>query len=85
MSDLWRNSNKKPNRIAQLLKPEENHKIDLPVITKLKPNNFVMPTLSTLPHLCFKQVQPKMCHSPKVDDGVKKKKIYFLNTFFEEQ
>ena len=21
-------------------------------------------------HLCFKQVQPKMCHSPKVDDGV---------------
>ena len=21
-------------------------------------------------HLCFKQAQPKMCHSPKVDDGV---------------
>ena len=21
-------------------------------------------------HLCFKQVQPKMCQSPKVDDGV---------------
>ena len=20
--------------------------------------------------LCFKQAQPKMCHSPKVDDGV---------------
>ena len=21
-------------------------------------------------HLCFKQAQPKMCHSPKVDDRV---------------
>ena len=21
-------------------------------------------------HLCFMQAQPKMCHSPKVDDGV---------------
>ena len=21
-------------------------------------------------HLCFKQAQPKMCRSPKVDDGV---------------
>ena len=21
-------------------------------------------------HLCFKQAQPKMCQSPKVDDGV---------------
>ena len=21
-------------------------------------------------HLCFKQAQPKICHSPKVDDGV---------------
>ena len=21
-------------------------------------------------HLCFKQAQPKMCHSPKVDNGV---------------
>ena len=26
---------------------------------------------SDTPHLCFKQAQPKMCHSPKVDDGVK--------------
>ena len=23
-------------------------------------------------HLCFKQAQPKMCHSSKVDDGVDK-------------
>ena len=23
-----------------------------------------------LTHLCFKQAKPKMCHSPKVDDGV---------------
>ena len=26
-------------------------------------------------HLRFKHAQPKMCHSPKVDDGVE---IYFL-------
>ena len=24
-------------------------------------------------HLCFKHAQPKMCHSPKVEDGVKNK------------
>ena len=40
-------------------------------------------------HLCFKQAQPKMCHSPKVDDGVdiKKKKnleFLFLDILFEE-
>ena len=33
-----------------------------------------------VPHLCFKQAQPKMCHSPKVDDRVE---FYFnfLNTY----
>ena len=31
-------------------------------------------------HLCFKQAQPKMCHSPKVDDGVDIKKNW--NTHF---
>ena len=29
-------------------------------------------------HLCFKQAQPKMCHSRKVDDGVE---IFFKNSF----
>ena len=28
-------------------------------------------------HLCFKQAQPKICHSPKVDDGVD---IFFKNS-----
>ena len=27
-------------------------------------------SISVLGHLCFKQAQPKMCHSPKVDDKV---------------
>ena len=27
-------------------------------------------TLLLTGHLCFKQAQPKICHSPKVDDGV---------------
>ena len=26
--------------------------------------------LTIIGHLCFKQAQPKMCHSPKVDEGV---------------
>ena len=29
-------------------------------------------------HLCFKQAQPKMCHSPLVDDGVE---IYFFTSY----
>ena len=33
-------------------------------------------------HLCFKQAQPKMCHSPKVDEGVDIYKKKFLNTYF---
>ena len=32
---------------------------------------------SYIHHLCFKQAQPKMCHSPKVDDGV----YIFFQTF----
>ena len=31
------------------------------------------PALQTA-HLCFKQSRPKMCHSPKVDDGAKHEK-----------
>ena len=33
-------------------------------------------------HLCFKQAQPKMSHSPKVDDGVDIFFLKFLNTYF---
>ena len=32
--------------------------------------------LSVETHLCFEQAQPKMYHSPKVDDGVD---VFFLN------
>ena len=40
-------------------------------------------------HLCFKQAQPKICHSPKVDDGVDiffkfSWKRIFGQFFFEE-
>ena len=39
-------------------------------------------------HLCFKQAQPKMCHSPKVDDGVdiffKVLEHLFLGLFLKE-
>ena len=35
-------------------------------------------------HLCFKQAQPKMCHSPKVDDGVEHFFSHFLDPFFWE-
>ena len=36
-------------------------------------------------HLCFKQAQPKMCHSPKVDDGVDIYNFFFYleNLFLE--
>ena len=34
-------------------------------------------------HLCFKQAQPKMCHCPKVDDGVEHLKNNLLNTYFQ--
>ena len=30
----------------------------------------VVVVIAVAVHLCFKQAQPKMCHSPKVDDGV---------------
>ena len=33
-------------------------------------------------HLCFKQAQPKMGHSPKVDDKVDIFLKNFLNTYF---
>ena len=33
-------------------------------------------------HLCFKQAQPKICHSPKVDDGVDIFKDWALGRFF---
>ena len=33
-------------------------------------------------HLCFKQAQPKIRHSPKVDDGVEFFFFNFLNTYF---
>ena len=41
------------------------------------------------PHLCFEQAQPKMYHSPKVDDGVDvffkiSWKPIFGRFFFEE-
>ena len=39
-------------------------------------------------HLCFKQAQPKMCHSPKVAGGVDFCLLFleniFLAIFFEE-
>ena len=40
-------------------------------------------------HLCFEQAQPKMYHSPKVDDGVDvffkfSWKQIFLTLFFKE-
>ena len=31
---------------------------------------YVIYDMIVILHLCFKQAQPKMCHSPKVDDGV---------------
>ena len=34
------------------------------------------------PHLCFEQAQPKMYHSPKVDDGVDVFFLNFLKTYF---
>ena len=34
------------------------------------------------PHLCFKHARPKMCHSPKVDDGVEIFFTIFLNNYF---
>ena len=42
-------------------------------------NNLVSHIYLVYIHLCFKQAQPKMCHSPKVDDGVDS---FFLNTYF---
>ena len=33
-------------------------------------------------HLCFKQAQAKMCHSPKVSDGVDIFFSFFLKTYF---
>ena len=42
-------------------------------VTEMMKSNKLM-NLATIvavsAHLCFKQAQPKMCHSPKVDDGV---------------
>ena len=41
---------------------------------------------SYVQHMCFKQAQPKICHSPKVDDGVdiffKTFEHLFLDHFF---
>ena len=37
---------------------------------------------SILAHLCFKQAQLKMCHSPKVDDGLDNFFQNFLKTYF---
>ena len=31
---------------------------------------------------CFKHARPKMCHSPKVNDGVEYFLENFLNTYF---
>ena len=36
----------------------------------------------SLYHLCFEQAQPKMYHSPKVDDEVDVFFFNFLNTYF---
>ena len=33
-------------------------------------------------HLCFKQAKPKMCHSPKVEDGVEINFFNFLDAYF---
>ena len=33
-------------------------------------------------HSCFKQAQPKMCHSPKVEDGVDIFIVYFFDSYF---
>ena len=35
-------------------------------------------------HLCFKQAQTKMCHSPKVDDGVNDFLLFLLEHIFLE-
>ena len=37
--------------------------------------------LTIIGHLCFMQAQPKMCHSPKVDEGVDHFFLNFLNTY----
>ena len=33
-------------------------------------------------HMCFKQAQPKICHSPKVDNGVENKLFTPWTLFF---
>ena len=35
------------------------------------------------PHLCFKQAQPKMCHSPEVDDRIEFCFLLLENIFLE--
>ena len=39
------------------------------LLTQTKKHFAVFQTNALAGHLCFKQAQPKMCHSPKVDDG----------------